>query len=86
MSKLTYRQAVIAEREMRRLEKEPSVSKKELRLFMQSLMPCGHVMSNLLTCPDPPYGCVVCLHQRKLERQLKRRISKATRNKKKIKP
>ncbi len=57
---LTKQQAVEAEKEMRRLEESPEVSKKELRLFMQSLMPCGHIHSNLLTCPDPPYGCVAC--------------------------
>ncbi len=57
---LTKTQAVAAENKMRELEESPSVSKLELRLFMQSLMPCGHIHANLLTCPDPPYGCVAC--------------------------
>ena len=51
------------ENEMRRLEDDPSVTKRELRLFMQSLMPCSHAVTNLLTCSDPPYGCVECLHE-----------------------
>lgn len=57
---LTLEQAKAAEEELRRMEDDPKVSKRELRLFMQSLMPCGHIHSNLLTCPDPPYGCVAC--------------------------
>jgi len=60
---LTLEKAEQAEEKMRQLEQDPSVSKKELRLFMQSLMPCGHIHSNLLTCPDPPYGCVLCIKQ-----------------------
>lgn len=59
--KLTLKQAINAEKEMRRLESDPNVSKRELRLFMQTLMPCGHITANLLTCPDPPYGCVACI-------------------------
>jgi hypothetical protein len=58
--KLTSEQADSIEAEMRRLEADPQVSKRELRLFMQSLMPCGHSVGELLTCPDPPFGCVKC--------------------------
>lgn len=57
---LTLDEAKAAEQKMREMEDDPKVSKHELRLFMQSLMPCGHIHSNLLTCPDPPYGCVAC--------------------------
>lgn len=54
-------QADTIEAEMRRLENDPTVDKHALRLFMQSPMPCGHAVGNLLTCPDPPFGCAVCL-------------------------
>lgn len=57
---LTLEQAVAAEEKLRRMEDDPKVTKRALRLFMQGLMPCGHTYSNLLTCPDPPYGCVAC--------------------------
>lgn len=60
MSKLTLQQAEELEIEMRRLEETPAVSKRALRLFMQTPMPCGHAVGNLLTCPDPPSGCVIC--------------------------
>ena len=60
MRKLTKEQADSFEDEMRKLESDPSVSKTELRLFMQSVMPCGHAVGNLLTCPVPPCGCVIC--------------------------
>ena len=60
MPKLTAEQAGSIEAELRHLESDPEVSKRALRLFMQSLMPCGHAVGNLLTCPDPPFGCVVC--------------------------
>ena len=62
---LTKDQAIAAEDEMRRMESDPVVTKQELRLFMQSLMPCGHIHANLLTCPDPPYGCAACIATRK---------------------
>jgi hypothetical protein len=58
--KLTAEQAGEIEAEMRHLESDPETSKRALRLFMQSAMPCGHAVGNLLTCPDPPFGCVVC--------------------------
>jgi hypothetical protein len=58
--KLTLKQAEDIEKEMRELEAHPSVSKHAFRLFMQSLMPCGHAVGNLLTCSDPPFGCVIC--------------------------
>lgn len=57
---LTEEQADDIEDEMRRLENDPAVSKRELRLFMQHHMPCGHSTGNLLTCSDPPFGCVIC--------------------------
>ncbi len=57
---LTMAQADKWEAEMRRLETDPEVSKRELRLFMQTQMECNHAVGNLLTCPDPPYGCVIC--------------------------
>jgi len=57
---LTVKQADELESEMRRLEDDPAVSKRELRLFMQHPMPCGHSVGDLLTCPTPPAGCVIC--------------------------
>jgi len=48
------------EDEMLRLENDPTVSKRALRLFMQSLMECGHSVGELLTCDTPPYGCSEC--------------------------
>lgn len=60
MGRLTASESEEIEGEMRRLESDPSVSKHQLRLFMQTPMPCGHAAGNLLTCPDPPYGCVIC--------------------------
>ena len=58
--RLTMRQAEEIEDEMRRVENDPSVTKHAMRLFMQLPMPCGHATGNLLTCEDPPYGCVIC--------------------------
>lgn len=58
--RLTSEQADAIEAEMRRLEDDPGVTKRALRLFMQHLMPCGHAAGNLLTCPTPPFGCVIC--------------------------
>lgn len=58
--KLTKAQADEIEDEMRRLEADPSVDKHAMRLFMQHQMPCGHSVGSLLTCPDPPFGCVIC--------------------------
>lgn len=60
MRRLSETQAGAVEDEMRRMEADPSVDKHALRLFMQSAMPCGHAVGNLLTCPTPPYGCVLC--------------------------
>ena len=57
---LTEEQADAVEAELRHLEADPSVSKTELRLFLQHPMPCGHAAGNLLACPDPPFGCVIC--------------------------
>ena len=57
---LTEAQANEIEVEMRRLEADPAISKHALRLFMQSTMPCGHAVGNLLTCDSPPIGCVIC--------------------------
>jgi len=62
---LTLKQAIAAEKEMRRLEADPKVTKRELRLYMQSSMPCGHAVGNLLTCDGPPNGCVMCLTARR---------------------
>jgi hypothetical protein len=58
--RLTAKQADEIEAEMRRMESNANVTKTALRLFMQSLMPCGHPVGALLTCADPPYGCVLC--------------------------
>ena len=58
--RLTRADADEVEAELRRLEMDHLVTKRQLRLFMQSCMPCGHAVGNLLTCPDPPYGCVIC--------------------------
>lgn len=57
---LTEEEADKYEKEMRRLEADPKVTKHELRLFMQLPMSCGHAVGNLLTCPNPPSGCVIC--------------------------
>lgn len=48
------------EAELRRLEADPAVSKRAFRLYLQSPMPCGHAVADLLMCPDPPTGCAVC--------------------------
>lgn len=48
------------EEELRNLENNPEVSKQQLRLFLQSTMFCGHAVGNLLTCDNPPFGCVIC--------------------------
>lgn len=58
--KLTKAQADQREDEMRRMEDNPAITKRALRLFMQTQMECNHAVGNLLTCPDPPYGCVIC--------------------------
>lgn len=58
--KLSAEEAGRIEEEMRQLERNPEVSKRALRLFMQHPMPCGHAAGNLLTCPDPPFGCLIC--------------------------
>lgn len=58
--RLTREQADNVEDEMRRLEADPATTLRQMRLFMQSPMPCGHAVGNLLTCPTPPFGCVVC--------------------------
>jgi hypothetical protein len=58
--RLTLAQAEAAEAELRALEADPAVSKAALRLFLQAPMPCGHAAGNLLTCPTPPFGCVIC--------------------------
>ena len=60
---LTQNEAETIEAEMRKMEGDPQVSKHELRLFMQHPMSCGHAAGNLLTCNDPPYGCVICNKQ-----------------------
>ena len=60
MRKLTNKQADEIEAEIRRLEDDPTVTKTELRLYLQHPMPCGHAAGNLLTCSEPPYGCVIC--------------------------
>ncbi len=57
---LTREQADTVEAEMRALESDPATTATAMRLFMQHPMPCGHATGNLLTCPTPPYGCVVC--------------------------
>ena len=58
--KLTQQQADEIESEMRLLESNPSTTIVQMRLFMQSVMPCGHAIGNLLTCSEPPFGCVIC--------------------------
>lgn len=58
--KLTKIQADLIEDEMRKLEKDPEVSKREIRLFMQIPMQCGHAAGNLMVCSEPPWGCVIC--------------------------
>jgi len=63
--KLSKKQANLIEKEMRRLENSKSVSKRELRLYMQLPMPCGHAVGNLLTCDKPPWGCVICNSKRR---------------------
>ena len=48
--------------EMYRLESDPTVGKRELRLFMQLPMSCGHAFGNVMTCsiPGSPGGCAIC--------------------------
>lgn len=58
---LTKVRAEEIEAEMRRLESDPTVSKRALRLFMQAPMDCGHATGELMTCADPPFGCAACL-------------------------
>ncbi len=58
--KLTRKQADEIEAETRRLEANPTVDKHAFRLYLESPMPCGHPVANLLMCEDPPYGCVIC--------------------------
>lgn len=59
-SALTEPEADQFEAELRRLEADVSVTKTAFRLFLQGRMPCGHPVHDLLTCPDPPFGCVTC--------------------------
>ncbi len=58
---LSAEQIEAIESEMRRLETDPNVDKHALRLFMQSPMPCGHSVGELMTCDKPPFGCAACL-------------------------
>lgn len=58
--RLIREQADDVEAEMRALEANPATTVHQMRLFMQHPMPCGHAAGNLLTCDEPPYGCVVC--------------------------
>lgn len=60
LQRLTREEADAVEAEMRQLEGDPSTTLRAMRLFMQAPMPCGHAAGNLLTCPDPPFGCVIC--------------------------
>lgn len=63
MSRLLSKgEADAVEAEMRALEADPATTAVQMRLFMQSSMPCGHAVGNLLTCPDPPFGCVSCIN------------------------
>lgn len=57
-SRLTKSQADWWEAEMRQIEANPAFDKRAMRLFMQTQMECGHSVGSLLTCPDPPFGCV----------------------------
>ena len=58
--KLTKAQADEIEAEIRKVEANRDTTVTQMRLLMQSPMPCGHAYANLLICPDPPYGCVIC--------------------------
>lgn len=64
--RLTKKQADKWEAELRRVEANPQYDKHAYRLFLQEPMECGHAIANLLTCPDPPYGCLVCLRPEKI--------------------
>jgi len=68
--RLNEEQADAIEAEMRQMELDPSISKTEMRLFMQSCMPCGHAVGNLLTCDQPPFGCVICNSNQKRRAEL----------------
>lgn len=57
---LTREQADAIEAEMRALQADPATTVEQMRLFMQSPMPCRHAVGNLLTCDAPPFGCVIC--------------------------
>lgn len=63
---LSEKNAEAIEAEMRRMEADPSTTLRAMRLFMQAPMPCGHATGNLLTCPTPPFGCVVCNDEHRL--------------------
>lgn len=58
--KLILEQVDVVEGKIRQLENDANVTKEQMRIFMQSPMPCGHAVGNLMTCATPPWGCVVC--------------------------
>ncbi len=47
--------------EVLRIENDPAVDKHAFRLYLESCMPCGHLLANLLMCNAPPFGCLECL-------------------------
>ncbi len=58
---MSREQANTLKAEVRRMEADPSVGKHGFRLYLQSSMPCGHLLANLLMCDRPPFGCLECL-------------------------
>ena len=60
MPRLTQEQAARWEEELRRLEGDPATTVRQMRLFMQHPMECGHAVGDLLTCDVPPNGCAAC--------------------------
>ncbi len=58
---LSREQANLLKADVRRMEVDPSVDKHAFRLYLESRMPCGHLLANLLMCDCPPFGCLECL-------------------------
>lgn len=70
LMKLTKEQAERWEVEMRTIEKDPTMTKEAMRVFMQLPMECGHAVGNLLTCNDPPFGCAICIEKEETQQKL----------------
>jgi hypothetical protein len=62
------------------LEQDPETSKRKLRLFMQSLMPCGHAVGNLRDSNSnkEPFGCLICGLMESQAEQFERHLGEAS--------